>query len=357
MTHASEFLDYSKLSSLVEAGLITRREHPKYPLFIYNYTARAQFDRAWTPETLACRGLILDEDGNVVARPFHKFFNLGEQDANLPIGEPFEAFEKLDGSLGIAYREPEWGTIQIATRGAFASEQALWASRWWADNCSDIDIPRGETWLFEIIYPSNRIVIDYKDRAELVLLAVIETSTGLDNAMPYEDEWPFARAQRYDVSTVDELAAHQPSDPSNFEGFVIRYYSTGQRVKVKLPEYLRLHRLLTECSSKSIWELLAAGQSLDEVVDRVPDEFHRWVKQQEATLRAGYNRILATCTKQCLELAVEGDRKATALRFTQCEHPSVLFKLLDGKDPSPLIWKLLRPEYEKPFVVQHETAL
>lgn len=174
MTHASEFLDYSQLPSLVEAGLITRREHPKYPLFIYNYTPRCQFARAWTPETLACRGLILDEDGNVIARPFRKFFNLGEQNANLPIGDAFEAFEKLDGSLGIAYREPEWGTIQIATRGAFASEQALWASRWWADNCQDIDIPRGETWLFEIIYPSNRIVIDYKDRAELVLLAVID---------------------------------------------------------------------------------------------------------------------------------------------------------------------------------------
>lgn len=37
---------------------------------MYNYTAKAQYDKLWNEVTLQCRGLILDGDGNVVARPF-----------------------------------------------------------------------------------------------------------------------------------------------------------------------------------------------------------------------------------------------------------------------------------------------
>jgi RNA ligase len=146
------------------------------------------------------------------------------------------------------------------------------------------------------------------------------------------------------------------ADPQNFEGFVLRFPSTNQRVKVKLDEYVRLHRVLTSCSSKTIWELLSSGQGLGDVLERVPDEFMRWVNLQSSSLLRQYREIEEECREQCARLTVPGDRKATALRFTEQKYPGVLFKMLDGKDHSQSIWKLLKPEFERPFVVQHETA-
>lgn len=355
--HASEFLDYDRLPSLVEEGLLSCREHPGQPLFIYNYTARCQYERAWTTETLACRGLVLDADGHVLARPFRKFFNIGEETpetvAPVPVGSDYLVSEKLDGSLGIAYRDPITGQIAIATRGAFASEQALWATEWWQDNARGVEIPDGETWLFEIIYPDNRIVVNYGDRAELVLLAVIDNATGHDRALP--EHWPGAMARRWNDSAVEELI-DGVDEPQNFEGFVLYYPTTGQRAKVKLDEYVRLHRLLTHCSSKAIWELLASGQGLGEMLDHVPDEFFAWVRGQEAELLASYAEIERDCTEQFDRLAVADDRKASAAAFTKQAHPAVLFRMLDGKDYAPIIWKAIKPTNTKPFVEQFETA-
>lgn len=368
-TNASSFLSVAELDRLVAEGYISRREHPNanWELFIYNYSPKAQFARLWTPETLACRGLILDADYNVVARPFTKFFNYGEVVTTANPGDGFEVLEKLDGSLGIAYRDPEFGNIHIATRGAFASDQALWATRWWRENCSDIDIPRGETWLFEIIYPANRIVVDYGTRSELVLLAVIDNATGRDLSLPPSSPfgagvddgcyWPHSRAQRFDFHTLDELNMRDVT--SNFEGYVVRYYTTGYRVKVKLDEYVRLHRLLTQVSSKSIWELLSNDQSLDDIIDRVPDEFYTWVRNTADDLCGKFEAMESLARAAFEELHVEGEpRKTTALKF-QRHAPAlcpILFKILDGKDYDELIWKAIKPEYEKPFVQQFETS-
>jgi RNA ligase len=358
LVHAADFLDLAALERQRAEGLISVREHPETPLRIYNYTARAQYQTAWTPETLACRGLILDPDGFVVARPFQKFFNLSQHlpesspFPRLPLGSPFLAFEKLDGSLGISYRNPARDRIEIATRGSFTSEQAYWATEWWEKSHGYLEIPEGQTWLFEIIYPGNRIVVDYRDRAELVLLAVVDNATGFD--LPLPASWSGAVAGRFDVAEIDHLTA-LVQDPANFEGFVILFPSTGQRVKVKLDEYVRLHRVLSTCNTRTVWELLSAGQTLDEVLDRVPDDFGGWIRRQEAALLAAYRQIEAECLTLSRDPRVDpADRKAAAQFLTQQKHPPVLFKMLDGKDYAPLIWKAIRPEHALPFVKEEE---
>lgn len=66
---------YSDLEDLLARKLISKRPHPKLPLYIYNYTASAQSlsIAEWTPALCDCRGLILDEAGEIVGRPFKKF--------------------------------------------------------------------------------------------------------------------------------------------------------------------------------------------------------------------------------------------------------------------------------------------
>src|SRR5438132_2764187 len=155
-------------------GYLSCRKHPTDDLLIWNYTQKTQWERNWTPETRMCRGLITTSAGEIVARPFEKFYNAGEwlsMGNAIPV-EPFEVYEKLDGSLGILYHLANGGWA-IATRGAFESPQAQVGTGLLDGLPATFEPSPRYTYLFEIIYPENRIVVNYGDRRELVLLAVI----------------------------------------------------------------------------------------------------------------------------------------------------------------------------------------
>ncbi|GIH79629.1 hypothetical protein [Planobispora longispora] len=68
--HVSALFGPAALTEAVGRGLVREQAHPELPLRILNYTEKAQAERAWNEVTLACRGLIVDDDGRVVARPF-----------------------------------------------------------------------------------------------------------------------------------------------------------------------------------------------------------------------------------------------------------------------------------------------
>ncbi len=326
-------------------GFVIVRQHPTAELYILNYAAKTQYERVWDNYTLACRGLILNGQGQVVARPFPKFFNLDEvvvtgEIPALP-DESFVAYEKLDGSLGILYWIDD--TPFIATRGSFMSDQAQWATNLLHTRYAYILplLDRSKTYLFEIIYPENRIVVNYGDRQDLVLLAVIDTETGAESVdLP---DLGFTLVRRFDGYT--DMEAIRAVQIDNEEGFVLRFAS-GLRVKVKFAEYVRLHRILTQVSSRNIWEYLAANQPFDVILDRVPDEFYEWVKQTSDKFTAQYQAIESECREV---FRVHGSRKETALYFQTQRYPAVLFLMLDNRDYSAAIWKLLRPTYERPF--------
>jgi hypothetical protein len=331
-------LNWNNVEEQVREGYISKQRHPMAPLTIYNYTHKCQYDWHWTPETIACRGLIVADDGQIVARPFPKLFSVEQLDGNLPSG-PFEVYDKLDGSLGVLYfiGERPW----IATRGSFTSEQSEFANHILDSRYHWVRFRTELTYLFEIIHPSNRIVVDYGDMEDLVLLAIIDTATGKD--LPLEDIG-FPIAKRYDgIQDFAELVALE--DP-NKEGFVVRFTESGQRVKMKFAEYKRLHRLLTGLSARGIWESMQTPEGLQPIIDRVPDEFYAWVRTVEAQLRTEYAAIEDRCKDDFKDL---GDRKTTALYFQTCPHPAILFKMLDGKDYSSLIWKVIYPEPSRPF--------
>src|SRR5688572_19702961 len=160
-----------KIRVEVEAGRVTEQTHPAYPHFsIFKYSDNCNFEDGWNEVNRICRGLIINtQTGDIVARSFPKFFNMGER-PNEPIPyEPFEIFEKMDGSMGSIYKLPN-GEWAVATPGSMASPQAIEATKMLANYNLNF-IPEGVTVVVEIIYPENRIVVDYKDRRELVMLA------------------------------------------------------------------------------------------------------------------------------------------------------------------------------------------
>lgn len=337
------------LSEMLADGYVRRFEHPNGDLVGYDYTSRAQWEREWNPVTRTCRGLIATTDGRIVARPFPKFFNYGEdpdEDARR-IGKPFVLHEMLDGSLGISY---EWnGRWAIATRDSFVSEQAQWATaeieRW------DYP-PAGPSWttaLFEIIYPGNRIVVDYGDRADLVYLTSVDWRTG--TSVPLF--WPLSqRARSYAVNPGATLAdirqAWAHLDDGNFEGFVATY-ADGHRVKIKFDEYVRLHRIMSSTSNRTIWEALRAGTDLGQLFEAVPDEFLTWAYQVAGDLNNAYEAMVAAAKAEYAVLLerfgpVITDRKPFALAAKDSPNATLLFAMLDGKNYAETIWKRLRPE-------------
>lgn len=339
-------LDWDKVNQQIQDGYISKQSHPTEPLTIYNYTQKAQYDWHWTPETMACRGLIIADDGEIAARPFPKFFSIEQRgDEPLP-SEPFKVYEKVDGSLGILYSTKDgWA---IATRGSFISEQAQWATRHLQDKYIGVKFNPNYTYLFEIIYPGNQIVVNYGDFADLVMLAVIRKNDGMD--MPLED-LGFPVVRLYDgVKDFAELAQYE--EP-NKEGFVIRFES-GLRVKAKFAEYKRLHRLLTGLSARGIWEALQHPEGLQLILDKVPDEFYAWVRATENQIKQAYSDIRERCLFDFSNFLDTGDRKTTALYFKTCPYPAILFKMLDGQSYEKMIWKLIYPDASRPFVEDQE---
>lgn len=342
MTH----IDIDAHWDLEARGYLQIGRHPSLPLLIHNYSQTTQYERNWTPETLMSRGLITDLEGRVVARPFGKFFNLDEHVGLMgPVPEePFEVYEKMDGSLGIIYH---WdGQHAIATRGSFQSDQAIKATEIFAQKYAHLQLNPEHTYLVEIIYPDNRIVVDYGGLEDLVLLGIMETATGRE--LPLMDVGlPIVR--RYDgVSDLEALRAIQED---NKEGFVVRFRN-GLRVKLKFDEYVRLHRIVTGVNTRTVWEVLMAGESLEAFLERVPDEFYKWVRKVEADLREEYRLIEETCKREYRTF--ETRKEAAAYFQAECTYPAILFRMLDGRSYDEIIWKLIRPEHQKAFSADDE---
>ena len=71
-------MDLKKLNDLISENYVMYQKHKNAELYIYNYTNACQYAGNWNEITTMCRGLILDNQGNIVARPFNKFFNIEE---------------------------------------------------------------------------------------------------------------------------------------------------------------------------------------------------------------------------------------------------------------------------------------
>lgn len=350
-------VDINIINEYVANGLVEKNSHPTLPIAIYNYSREVQYEGKWDDVTKICRGLVLDDDGNVIAKSFNKFFNMEEHSYSDIPDESFEVFEKMDGSLGILF----WyqGNWIFASKGSFTSEQAIKGR----EMLSKYDIqvlPKGYTTLVEIIYPENRIVCDYGEDESLVVLSMISKVSGKEFDYPSLlqvcEVAGFPVVKRYDG--VEDYNTLKSIIKPNQEGFVVRFRN-GFRMKIKGEEYVRLHRILTGFSNINIWEVLKNKEDINIYLEKVPDEFDKWVKTVVRDLRYTYFQISERAGKlfdghmygKYNDKEPVTDRK----KFAEWVHSQdyhlqpILFKMFDKKDYSTYIWNLIRPIYSKPF--------
>ena len=349
MTDLADLMSLPQLEEMVEQGYVSRRLHREHPYAILNYTDKAQYDNLWNDVTRQCRGLIYRlGDEEIIARPFKKFFNYGQAGADgIGLDEPAYVTDKMDGSLGIAYRTPDGG-LAIATRGSFHSEQAEWATAWLRYNLAPSDLDRLARWsatytdLFEIIYPENRIVVNYGERAELVYLASVHVHFGeVDrfsrNAVPTADTPLLAGSLR---------KALEIEPRENAEGVVVMT-PDGRAVKLKQDDYLVKHKARFSLTPTRIWEALTSGMELSDFLAGLPDEFHGAVVDVWGKIEANalVHHMLATDSARIARGMATRKEQAAYIQSVSPNHAAAAFALLDGNDEKAgkVAYKAVKP--------------
>lgn len=348
MVNIYDLMDADELVKMVKEGYVRVQRHPVYPYNIACYTKQAMFERVWNNVTLNCRGLIYHQNtGEIIARPFKKFFNYEEP--NAPVFAPDDwvtVFDKVDGSLGIAYETPDGPAI--ATKGSFMSDQAQHATELLRakyplyqtdDYCTD---------LFEIIYPENRIVLDYGETDELRYLGSVVIETG-------EDYWNGVLIGYYNIpknhflisgefgSVIEDIDLHR----ANSEGVVILNQDTGERIKMKQGDYIELHRVMTGLNEKQIWQWFATKNNVDEVLVDLPEELHEWVTKVWKDLGTRFDDMSNEVIEYFFQHGFNTTRKDFALTIK--DEPKwkqgALWARYDGnfKRVGEIVWKQLKP--------------
>ena len=194
------------------------------------------------------RGLKFGPDGRVIARPLHKFFNVGERPETQPDAidwsRPHVITEKLDGSMvhpAIVQDDirmmTRMGITDVARAAERSRDEAFLDAMW------DV-LQVGITPIFEWTSPGNRIVVGY-DEDRFTLLAARDTLTG--TYVPRSElpgmGYPVPRVLATDAYGDWAGLARYCEGLEDAEGFVV-WFADGQAVKVKAPWYVTRHRAL-----------------------------------------------------------------------------------------------------------------
>jgi RNA ligase len=414
----SNYIDLDKLEQFIEEGLISRKKHSTLPLYILNYTKAVH--GFWPHEICACRGLIVDENNDIVSRPQYKFFNLGQTSTvmfplNHQVGtlrdsiptdimvdsayllneslywhSPLTITRKMDGQMGVLWNYgDQWG---VATRGSFESEGSVFATEKFQKfvkyGAAKDFIPKGWTLIFEIVAKHLRIVIPY-DWEGLCLLTAVNNETGEE--MSYTDLhelWtnlnsysktidangnsvsgkPWCRiVEKFDMA-LEKAAADEDKEE---EGYVCAVNRPGLhpiKVKIKLAEYCRLHRVLTNLTPQMLWSELALPMDplltvesrtdfkTGEIVHslQVPPEFRAWVLQWQRGLTNAFHEHLsnAMAAERMLlnapsDLKNDSERKKWLLSVQEWSRPiaDAAMQLNNGDIVRAYagLWHLVRP--------------
>lgn len=228
-----------------------------------------------TPVEKEARGITFADDGKILSRPLHKFFNLAEraevQPAVLDWNKMVAGFDKMDGSMittGLFN-----GEFFAKSKKSFKSDVAVSAEGFVSSNqkyyeftkyCSQAQL----TPIFEFTSPKHRIVLRY-DEENMTLLHVRHNITG-DYLMPAEKE---QLALLFDIPVNKPLFGEEFDLASllkslntveGIEGYVIQFVN-GEMIKIKTKWYMNLHHAVSFVRERDIARLVVE-EKLDDYI-------------------------------------------------------------------------------------------
>lgn len=303
-----------------------------YSVIDYVYTDSDTFS---SPHLLECRGIKFDANGNILSRPFQKFFNYGEKparDAELDWSPSnITIMEKLDGSM--IHPALIRGELVFMTRKG-VTDTALQAMRE-CDYNPDMMVnllKLGVTPMFEYVSPNNRIVVNY-DRPQLIHLASRSTTGGL-----YLQYGSDVRVKNQ-FNSRDEILEYVKG-LSGSEGFVVAF-DDGHMVKIKADEYVLLHRNIDLAGSEKRVIELILNDKVDDLLPMLDEprrvELESYRDQLNNSIRMTAKYIVARVEK--LQSLSQRDFALTI----QSEDPRwtqpILFSVRNGVQPREAVVK------------------
>lgn len=279
-----------------------------------------------------CRGKVINiRTHEIVQYPYDKFFNIDENNEysldkikdRLACARYISVTEKVDGCLVAVTQTDKTKSIQInkksidklviQTMGQFDNEQIQIAKAILIKQRSIIKPER--TYIFELITPTEKHVVDYGNLETLILTNIRDLRTY--KLLKYNElkaERQYLNIQivkQYEYSNIDEFiakASEEQTDSTNkleHEGWVFRLdnkYDETFMFKLKYKEYFRLSRQKSNISPEKLFTIIRAGKYEDylnqvedidvEPVQQLREELDIEVKEEvDRILKRGHEEL------------------------------------------------------------------
>ena len=321
-------------------------------LAIFNYAIGADFNDEIVRDA---RGIIIDlANMRIVCYPFTKFGNYFESYADNINWNTALVQEKIDGSIVKLYyyqNEWHWATNSCIDAGDAAIEgtsRSFLDVILTANNYQDIDfenLDKNCTYIFELVSPSNQIVVHYSS-PHLYHLGTRSNISGLEYSKDIGIEKPKLYAlHSYDLENVIEMAEYMNENGVvKHEGFVV-VDADYNRIKIKNPEYLKLHhnmsaRVLTK---RDALETLIFND--EERMAAIATNLRlnvqlKWYEYQLAAFV--YQLDLYISNVRALYIKLNNDRKAFAMSVKNDTFKSFAFMAIDrmGQTAQEIIYSI-----------------
>lgn len=312
-----------------------------YTILRYNQIA-ANTD--WfNPIVRECRGIIINNQTlSVVCHAFDRFYNYSEPYADEIDWASATAMEKVDGSIIKVWADGN--QFHISTNGAidaydvditsfvggkgkttFGDKAMLIIAEKPIYNFAPT-LVNGDTHIFELIGPENKVVIDYPED-NLVYLG----SRNIETNEEYQNEILakyFDTPDTYKISglTVDQILT-MVDGMNGQEGIVVKD-KYNHRVKIKNPEYLLKHRSMKNFTDLDVIKIVMSGET-SEWAATIPQ-----LKERVETMTKVYNDEMTYFGKTTEKNEGLSD-KEFALKFKDDNGAAILFNMRKGRLITP----------------------
>jgi len=224
-----------------------------------------------------CRGIAFNQEtGEIIRRPFHKFFNINEREEtrieNIDIQESHRVVHKYDGSMiapMIIDDEIIWGTRKILKSAHHDVTDHVHRSDIDYDGMVRKCIAMGSTPIFEFMTPDNIIIVPH-EHEELRLLNIRGMKSGkyfndtmLENiAKPYGV--PLAETAFDPIESLSDFVPFISQLKDEREGIIIRF-ANGHHLKLKTEQYAMAHKAKSLLIDKDVIKMIL-NDTIDDIM-------------------------------------------------------------------------------------------